>query len=106
MLALVLTSAGIGAQPVEVRVDTSQAPDVSARELEIRAVIQEWYPRIRQLLASPADLPPFPNIQVIVKPLKVPASAERNTIQVNPPALQSPDWQRMLVHELTHVVQD
>jgi hypothetical protein len=106
MLALGFTWAGIAASSVQVRMDSSQAPQAAPREQETRELIQEWYPKIRALLSVPADVPAFPAIDVVVRPAKKPAWAIRNTIYINPPALQSPDWKRTLIHELTHIVQD
>jgi hypothetical protein len=101
-----------------VVVDVSDFPEGKAWGEAAKAVVQEWYGPITQLLATdgrdvitgekkgkPFDAPKTITI-VIKKTIDPPAYASGGTITVNGKWItQHPEDLGMMVHELTHVIQ-
>jgi hypothetical protein len=91
-----------------VELDYSQAPECAAFATHAGKLVEEWYPRLRQSLASDAQ-PPVPKvIKLIFLPMNGVAWTDRAQIHI------SADWVGkkatndfgMVIHELTHIVQD
>ncbi|MBX7131520.1 MAG: basic secretory family protein [Fimbriimonadaceae bacterium] len=103
--------------PVEI--DVTEVPAAKQWALAASALVQDWYPKITQLLATDGWDPltrsirskPFEPPEAIKlifkKELDVPAYASGGTITINGKWItQHPDDLGMVVHELTHVIQN
>jgi hypothetical protein len=94
-------------EAVAVTVDTAAAPDLADWGDRAKKLVIEWHPRIARLLPSDGFTPRRDVRLVFKKDIKVPAYATGGTIVI------SADWVRkhpddfgMVVHELTHVIQN
>ncbi len=109
LLLAFLTMIATGAEPAfKVTVDTTRAPECEAFAVKSKAIVEEWYPRINGLL-FPADRGlPAQEIVLIFEPMKGVAHATGNTIHISAEWVtkRAPNDYGMVVHELTHVVQD
>jgi hypothetical protein len=102
----------------KVEVDVSDFPEGKAWGEAAKALVKAWFSKLTELLATDGHDPvtgekkgePFKPPQtvrlVIKKELNVPAHASGGTITINGNWItQRPDDLGMVVHELTHVVQ-
>lgn len=109
--AAALSSAASGAEEskVHVFVDVSYAPEAGDTALKSTALVMEWYPKINEILFG-ADHPlPFDVVTISFVPdLEGPAATSGNTIRVSSKTIKvmKDDWRAMVIHELTHVVQN
>lgn len=83
----------------------------------VKALCEEWYPKINAILYGEGAPLPFPTVEVILEPAiwsgtgqdrtVVPAYTNGNTIHVNSAYLVDipDDYLAMMIHELTHVNQ-
>ncbi len=92
---------------VQVAVDTTEVPDLADWGKEARALVEKWHPRIAGLLPSEGFTPPDEIKIVFKKNMRGVAYTQGATIVI------AADWVRkhpddfgMVVHELTHAVQD
>lgn len=95
------------ADAVKVTVDTGDSPDLAEWGAKAKKLVVEWHPRVAKMLPSDGFTPRRDVRLVFKKDINVPAYASGGTITV------SADWVRkhpddfgMIVHELTHVIQD
>jgi hypothetical protein len=100
--------------PFQVRVEVSTTRYV----VPVKALCEEWYPKINAILFGEGHPLPFKEVQIVFEPTifmgasadrtEVPAYADQNTIHVNSDYLTHiPDeYLAMMIHELTHVVQN
>ncbi len=102
----VLAAAQAEPHPVNVTIDVSQVPELAHWAEQAKAVVEQWHPRISQLLQSDGFTPPTEVKLVFKKDKKGVADTTGTTISI------SADWVKkhpndfgMVVHELTHVVQ-
>ena len=94
------------AEPVQVSVDTSEAPEAAAWAERARQLVVKWHPLIADLLKSDGFTPATEVKLVFKKSMRAPASTSGNTISVNAEHVRRhPDDFGMVVHELTHVLQ-
>jgi len=112
-----ILAAGIPAVAVEVRVDVSRNLNARPYVQPVKALFEEWYPKINGILFDKGTPLPFENIQVVFERMivdggtpdkhEVPAYAEGNAVHVNFAYLghMPDDYQAMLIHELAHVNQ-
>jgi hypothetical protein len=116
---LLATSALGSTEPAfQVRVDVSKVPNAAPYVQPVKALCEEWYPKINAILFGNAYPLPFKEVQVIFEPklqkgvgsesIEAGGFADENTIRVNFPYLahMSDDYRAMLIHELTHVNQN
>lgn len=91
-----------------VRVDTSKAPECEAFAAKSKALVEEWYPKINALLFDAARPLPVSEVVLIFEPMNGVAHASGNVIRVSAEWVtrKAPNDYGMIVHELTHVVQD
>jgi hypothetical protein len=94
-------------RPAQVEVDTSAAPDLADWGAKAKKLVMDWHPRVAGMLPSEGFKPRRAVRLVFKKDLRVPAYASGGTITI------SADWVRkhpddfgMVIHELTHVIQD
>lgn len=89
-----------------VRVDASDLPEQQAWGEKAKTLVEAWYPRITELLATEDYKAPSEIVLVIRKEISAPAYASGGTITINGKWITDhPDDLGMVVHELTHVVQ-
>lgn len=89
-----------------VTVDASDFPEGQAWGEAAKKLAEAWFPRICELLATEDFKPPAEIKLVIKKEINVPAYASGGTITINGKWItQHPDDLGMVVHELTHVIQ-
>jgi hypothetical protein len=94
---------GIG---VTIVFDTAQAPDLKEWGAKAGKICVEWYPKIDKLLASEGFSPPKSVEIRFRKDFSGLAATTGNTITIQPDWVRKhPDDFGMVVHELTHVVQ-
>ncbi len=94
---------GIG---VTIEFDTSDAPDLKEWGEKAGKIAAEWYPKIDKLLASEGFSPPKSVEIRFRKDFRGLAATTGHTITIQPDWVRKhPDDFGMVVHELTHVVQ-
>lgn len=94
------------APPVEVTVDTRDAPQLAEWGKKAAALAVKWHPIITDLLRSEGHVPPG-QVRIVFKSgMKGVAFASGRTITIAAKwVTDHPDDFGMVVHELTHVVQ-
>ena len=95
-------------QPFKVVVEYSAAPECEVFALKAKAIIEEWYPKVNAALFS-ADHPLTTSIvRVKFEPMKGVAHATNDGIHISAEWVtkKAPNDYGMVVHELTHIVQD
>ncbi len=95
------------AKDLAVDLDTSEVPGLASWGLEGKQLMEEWYPRIANLLSSPADPPAHPTVQLKLKKADKGVGATSGTrITIASSWIEKrPDDFGLLIHELTHVIQ-
>lgn len=94
--------------PFRVEIDYSAAPECKAFAMKAEAIVKEWYPKLNTALFS-ADHPlPTPIVRLTFEPMKGVAHATTDGIHISAEWVtkKSPNDYGMVVHELTHIVQD
>jgi hypothetical protein len=111
-LALALLAAGPAlraAGSFEFRSDISQAPDLAAHAAQSKALCEEWYPKINEILFG-ADHPlPYGGVEIVFAPQQLAGYTHLNVIHISSDWLRQPhelDWRAVVIHELAHVNQD
>ncbi len=94
--------------PFVIESDVSAAPDCKAFADKSEALCQEWYPKINEILFSKDRPLPTPKVRIIYAPMKGVAHTANAEIHVAADWVtkKRPDDYGMIIHELTHVVQD
>lgn len=92
----------------KVTVDISKAPECAAFAEKSKALVEEWYPKINEILFEKGHPLPAAEITLIFEPRKGVASTGNNVIRISAEWVtkKAPNDYGMVVHELTHVVQD
>jgi hypothetical protein len=107
-LFLLVSSASAGAS-FRISVDSSKAPQCEAFTRNAKVLVEEWYPKINEILFSPDHPLPASSIAIICEPLKAIAytDIEKNIIHLSAAYVteKAPDDYGMVIHELTHIVQ-
>ena len=110
VVAILLCLAGsVLAEPAfKVTVDTSKAPECAAFAEKSKSLVEEWYPKINEILFEKGHPLPATEIALIFEPMKGVADTRKNVIRVSSEWVtkKAPNDYGMVVHELTHVVQD
>lgn len=103
-----LLVAAAAAEAPRIEVDVSQAPECEAFARRSKAICGEWYPKINVLLNGTNQPLPYPTITLAFAPLAGVAATTANHITVSAEWVtrKAPDDYGMIVHELTHIVQD
>jgi hypothetical protein len=93
-------------KPLQVSLDTTQAPDLKEWGEKAAKLCLAWYPRISHTLRSDGYTPPEAILLVFEKDCDNPAETSGNRIVISPRWVRAhPDDFGMVIHELTHVVQ-
>lgn len=93
--------------PFTIELDCTEAPELKEWGEKARAICIEQYPILCEMLNSDG-FKPRPDLKIVFKgSMRVPAATGGGTISVNAPyVVQHPDDFGMMVHELTHAVQE
>ena len=86
----------------------SNAPECEAFAAESKALIEEWYPKINVILFGEGHRLPSRNVTLIFEPMKGVAATSKDTIRISAEWVtkKAPNDYGMVIHELTHIVQD
>jgi Peptidase of plants and bacteria len=91
---------------IQVRVDTSEVPDLEPWGAKAKELVLKWHPIIAELLKSEGFTSPSEVKIVFKKDMKGVAFTSGNTITIAGDWIKKrPDDYGMVVHELTHVIQ-
>jgi hypothetical protein len=93
-------------RPVKVTVDVSQVPELASWAEQAKSVVEQWHPRIVNLLHSDGFTPPAEVTMLFMRDKKGVADTAGTTISISADWVKKhPDDLGMVVHELTHVIQ-
>lgn len=101
--------AGFAAEPAfKVTVDFSKASACEPFATRSRALVEEWYPKINAILFGEGHPLPSPDVTLIFEPMKGVAGTSGSTIRISAEWVtkKAPNDYGMVIHELTHIVQD
>ena len=100
----------------KIHTDISKAPEALPFAEKSKAICEEWYPKINEILFGPAHPLPFSDIQIIFEETKQPAFTTVTLEKGRPPVCEihiardqrhrSDDFGGMVIHELTHANQN
>src|SRR5438445_7587186 len=107
-LLLCLAGSALAEPAFKVTVDTSKAPECAAFAEKSKALGEEWYPKINAILFEKGHPLPATEITLIFEPMKGVANTRKNVLRISAEWVtkKAPNDYGMVVHELTHVVQD
>lgn len=106
---LLFAAAPALAEPAfKVTIDYSKAPECEAFATKSKALVEEWYPRINELLFGKDHPLPSADISLIFEPMKGVAHTGNAVIHISAEWVtkKAPGDYGMVIHELTHIVQD
>lgn len=108
LLLCQVTCGALLAEEAKIEIDYSKAPECEAFAKKSQALCEKWYPQICALLGGPGSKVPYPVISLAFEPMDGVAatSANRITISAEWVTKKAPDDYGMVIHELTHIVQD
>jgi hypothetical protein len=89
-------------------VDCTKAPECGAFAAKSKALVEEWYPRINEILFGKGRPLPASEVILVFEPMKGVAHTSGNKIHISAEWVtkKAPEDYGMVAHELTHVVQD
>ena len=102
----------------QVYVDVSKTPNAKSYVGPVRALCEEWYPKINAILFGEDDPLPFKELRITFEPkmercngrdcVEIGGFADENRIQINFSHLgrMKDDYRAMIIHELTHINQN
>jgi hypothetical protein len=96
------------ALPFRVGVEYPKAPECASFAEKSRSVIEEWYPKINEILFAPEHPLQTGSITLVCEPMKGVAwtDIDKNRIHISSAfAAAHPEDFGTVVHELTHIVQ-
>jgi hypothetical protein len=90
---------------VKVTIDVSGAPETKEWADKAKIVVEEWYPKVAEMLKSDGFTPPT-DVKLVFKKMNGVAFASGKTITISASWIKKqPGDFGMVVHELTHVIQ-
>lgn len=94
--------------PFTIKTDLSAAPQCEAFAEKAKKIAEEWYPKINDILFGKERGLPAKEVTIEFKPMDgvAHASGHKITISAEWVTVKQPDDYGMVVHELTHVVQN
>jgi hypothetical protein len=103
-----LASQAFDGGEVKVTIDTTKAPECAAFAEKSKALVEEWYPRINEILFGKGHALPKTEVKLIFEPMKGVAHTSKDVMHISAEWVtkKAPNDYGMVVHELTHVVQD
>ena len=92
----------------KVEVNTTAAPQCETFAKKAKAIVEEWYPKINEVLFDKDHPLPTATVRLTFEPMKGVAHATTDGIHISEEWVtkKAPKDYGMVVHELTHVVQD
>ncbi len=95
-------------QAYRIEIDFSEAPECEAFATKSKTIAEEWYPKINEILFDKDRPLPVTVVRLKFQPMKGVAHATHDEIHISADWVtkKSPNDYGMVVHELTHVVQD
>jgi hypothetical protein len=92
----------------EIEMDVSKAPECRAVAEKSKALCEEWYPKINEILFGKSRPLPAAKVRLVFEPMKGVAHTSNAVIHISAEWVtkKKPDDYGMVIHELTHVVQD
>lgn len=95
-------------QPFTITVDYSQAPACKEFAEKSKTLCEEWYPKLSTILFGEGHALPQKEVKLTFKPMKGVAHTINNEISISEEWVtkKAPDDYGMVIHELTHVVQN
>lgn len=110
LIAIVASMGGLAhaQQPFTVTVDYSQAPSCQTFAEKSKTLVEEWYPKLNSILFGESHPLPYPEVKLVFKAMKGVAGTVNNEITISEEWVtkKAPDDYGMVIHELTHVVQN
>ena len=106
---IALCPAARAAEPAfKVEIDYSTAPECETFAVKSKAIVEEWYPKINEILFGKDHPLPRAVVNLKFEPMKGVAHATTDGIHISAEWVtkKSPDDYGMVVHELTHIVQN
>ena len=96
------------ADPFTVHLDTTRAPECAAFATKSKALVEEWYPKINEILFGTDHPLPSAEVSLIFEPRKGVAETSGHVIRISAEWVtkKAPNDYGMVIHELTHIVQD
>lgn len=91
-----------------IKLDYSTVPECEAFALKAKELCEEWYPKLNELLFGPDQPLPRKEITLEFKQMDGVAYASRGRIVISAEWVtkKAPDDYGMVIHELTHIVQN
>ncbi|HEY2573063.1 MAG TPA: basic secretory protein-like protein [Verrucomicrobiaceae bacterium] len=106
--SIVVISLAGGREPAfKVEVDISEAPECEAFATRAKLIVEEWYPKINEVLFGAGHPLPVALVRLKFEPMKGVAHATADEIHISAEWVtkKAPRDYGMVVHELTHIVQ-
>jgi alpha-L-fucosidase len=109
-----IAEVGLFAEPADeqpkfsVTADYSKAPECEAFSRKAQALCEEWYPKVNAILNGPSQPLPYTTVELEFAPMDGVAETGGNHIKVSAEWVtkKAPDDYGMVIHEMTHIVQD
>ena len=106
--SLCLTATALAEPEFKVTIDTTKAPECAAFAAKSKALVEEWYPRINEILFGKDHPLPATEITLVFEPMKGVAHTSNNVMHISAQWVtqKAPNDYGLVAHELTHTVQD
>lgn len=105
----IIHCAGASDPLFQVRIDVSKAPECESFAGKSKTIVEEWYPKINEILFGAGHPLQTDSIVLVFQPMKPIAYTDisKNKIYISAAHVTGPQPEDygMVVHELTHVVQ-
>ena len=90
-----------------IEVDYSKAPECEAFAKKAKTIAEEWYPRINEILNGKDKKLPYDKVVLSFEPMDGVANTSGNHIRIAADWIKKePNDYGMVIHEMTHVVQN
>lgn len=105
---LALHGVAFAQQSFEITVDYSEAPSCQPFAEKSKTLCEEWYPKVARILFGERHKLPYKEVKLVFKPMSGVAATTDNVISISEEWVtkKAPDDYGMVIHELTHVVQN
>jgi len=107
-ISLGLMASAFAEPAFTVTVDTTKAPECEAFAAKSKALVEEWYPKINEILFGKDHPLPATEVTLVFEPMHGVAHTSNHVIHISAKWVtqNAPNDYGMVAHELTHVVQD
>lgn len=92
----------------KVEIDFSKAPACETFAIKAKEIVEEWYPKVTEILFDKAHPLTVPTVRIIFEPMDGVAKTTNEGIYISEDWVtkKAPKDYGMVVHEMTHIVQD